>query len=222
MSSPESPGIPARGNRYHHGDLRNALIQATLLLIEERGPNGFTLREAARRAGVSQAAPYRHFADKTALLVAVAQQGFETLAERMENAMAAHLGELGDELRSAGRAYVEFALERPARYQIMFGSAVQGESVPKLDEASRRAFKLLVEAIVRGQEAGEVRPGDPVHFALTSWSLSHGLATLLIAGQIEGVDADGVEGLALRHFEILEAGMGVDASATSSTFDSEV
>src|SRR5262245_19170606 len=104
---------------YHHGNLRAALVDAATGLIEERGPDGFTLREVARRARVSQAAPYRHFKDRNDLLAAVVEQGFQGLLEAMTEAAAASVSPL-ERLRRSGAAYLTFALGRTAHFQVMF------------------------------------------------------------------------------------------------------
>lgn len=165
---------------YHHGDLRRALIDASLELIEEKGAQGLTLREVARRVGVSHAAPYRHFADKEALLAAAATEGFEALQEAMESGRDAHSDSV-ERFEAVGLAYVQFAVSHRSQFRVMFGAQLAGQTdYPELSEAGRRGFEVLVGMIVELQAAGTIAAGDPLPFALSAWSVVHGLATLLI------------------------------------------
>lgn len=172
---------------YHHGNLRQALVEAALDLIAEVGPGGFTLREAARKAGVTHAAPYRHFAGKSDLLAAVAEEGHRAL----HAAMTAALAPAGDDpvaaLRALGLAYVRHAVEHPAHFRVMFGPEVADKTAhPGLGAAERGTFGLLHDTIARCQDAGVLRAGDREPMAIALWSLVHGLAALLVAGQVEG------------------------------------
>lgn len=177
-----------RKGAYHHGDLPGALRAAALTLIEEQGPRGFTLREVARRAGVSHAAPYRHFADRDALLSAIAEEGFGLLDAAMHEAMD-RIDDPGDAMRRAGCAYVEFAVAHPAHYRIMFGDALpadcQGEGASAAGDA---AFQTLIDGITACQEAGVIGGGDPMPYAVAAWSSVHGLALLLIDGRLDDPD----------------------------------
>ncbi len=171
--------------RYHHGDLRHALIEASLALISEQGFAALTLREVARRAGVTHAAPYRHFADKEALLAAVAEEGFRAMAAQMRERMDRESSP-SERLSACGVAYVLFAIQHPAHFRVMFGPhftrRVDHESLGK---EGGNAFGLLVQGLVEGQKAGEVREGEPLPLALMAWSLVHGLASLLVDGQLQ-------------------------------------
>ncbi|HLT37911.1 MAG TPA: TetR/AcrR family transcriptional regulator [Enhygromyxa sp.] len=164
---------------YHHGDLRQALLEVGLELIAERGPDGFTLREAARRIGVSHSAPYRHFADKDALLIAIAEAGFTEL-HRLGRA-ASDLA--GDDprarLRAFGEAYLRFAAEHPSQYRVMFGRAIS-KPTPALREAGDLAFGLL-EA-----QVAEVLGRVDVHdLAMAVMAGVHGLAMLALDGMLD-------------------------------------
>jgi AcrR family transcriptional regulator len=170
---------------YHHGDLKRALTQAALGLVQEKGPKGFTLREVARRAGVSAAAPYRHFADKAQLLAAVATQGFVQLHETL-SATAVESGDLTRQVLDMGRAYVRWAVTHPDYYQVMFGSELD-KSDPDLLTAGSRAFDDLLDAIVRCQHARLLSDGDPREIAGPTWSLLHGVASLTIARDLKHV-----------------------------------
>lgn len=158
-----------RKRRYHHGDLRAALLAAAGKVLEDQGPAGVLLREVARLAGVSHNAPYRHFASREALLAALAAQGFDEFAARMQ---AAGL--------ETGEAYVAFALEHPQLFRLMFGGTVKLASDPELARAAGRAYESLVQAFrARGDVA------DPQTAAAAAWALVHGLAQLLLDGHFE-------------------------------------
>lgn len=162
---------------YHHGDLRAALIAGALALIREVGADGFTLREVARRAGVSHAAPYRHFRDKADLAAAIAEEGFEGLARAMEEAAEGE-GSARDRLLRAGRNYVEVALRRPEHFRVMFAAELDAKRHPDARKAADRAFAGLVRLI---EEARLV--GEPLTLARIAWSQVHGIATLAIGKQ---------------------------------------
>ena len=176
----------ARRDSYHHGDLKRALTSAALSLVAEKGPKGFTLTEAARRAGVSAAAPYRHFADKAELLAAVAEQGFRELhADLVAAADAA--SEPMARVIELGRAYVRWAIAHPDHYQVMFGAENVKAAHRTLAVAAEQAFGDLLGAIIRCQEAGIVDGQDPREIAAPLWSLVHGIALLAIGGELLAV-----------------------------------
>ena len=176
----------AQRDTYHHGDLKRALTQAALGLVQEKGPKGFTLREVARRAGVSAAAPYRHFADKAELLAAAATQGFIQLHETL-SATAAKTADPAKQALAMGRTYVRWAVTHPDYYQVMFGSELDKNDKPDLLSAGARAFGDLLDVIVRCQDAGLLPAGDPREIAGPVWSLLHGIATLTIGGDFKHV-----------------------------------
>ena len=189
---------------YHHGDLRRALLDAGLALIEEQGAQAFTLREAARRAGVSQAAPYRHFADKRALLGAIAEEGFRALTARMLEERT-RAGAPPGNIEPIGMGYLLFALENPAAYRVMFGPGSRMLEVSaSVADAGTSAFDVLLEGVAAGQRAGVLRAGDTMELALFSWSVVHGLALLVIdglvpvGGVVAGDDGKNVDPQALR------------------------
>jgi len=175
--------MPSR-KPYHHGRLREALLEAAIPLVAEVGPAGFTLREVARRAGVSHNAPYRHFQDKDALLAAVAAQGFRELAEEMHQAAAAAQPTPLDRLKGSGLAYVAFALRRPAHFTVMFDAPMARGRHRELAESSQRAFGALAGFIQDCQKAGQLPPGFSQERTLYAWSLVHGIAKLAIAGRL--------------------------------------
>ena len=169
---------------YHHGNLREALLAAAVELIAEAGPAGFTLREAARRAGVSHNAPYRHFRDKDELVAAVAAQGFDELTQAMSKAAAKRKTTL-DRLESSGLAYVGYALDRPQHFTVMFDTALS-DAAELARVSGARAFETLVGFIVECQQDGKLPPGDPIELARVAWSLVHGIAKLAVAGRFPG------------------------------------
>jgi AcrR family transcriptional regulator len=175
-----------RRQSYHHGDLKRALTSAALSLVAEKGPKGFTLTEAARRAGVSAAAPYRHFADKAELLAAVAEQGFRDLHADLA-AAADRAADPKERVIELGRAYVRWAIAHSDHYQVMFGAESLKAEQPSMAVAGEQAFGDLLDAITKCQEAGVVEVRDPREVAAPLWSLVHGIASLAIGGQLSAV-----------------------------------
>jgi AcrR family transcriptional regulator len=168
---------------YHHGNLREALIGAALDLISQKGPAGFTFAEAARQAGVSPAAPYRHFRDRDALMADVARQGFERFAQRLAAAWNDGRPSPLAALERLGHAYLGFAREEPAYFSAMFESGVPVATHRDLQEASDRAFAVLrgaSEAVVAALPLAKRPPA--LMMALHIWSLSHGIASLFARG----------------------------------------
>lgn len=174
---------------YHHGDLRRALLDATLTLIEADGPEGFTLRAAAKAAGVSDAAPYHHFSDKDGLLAAVAEEGFVKLYDEMRTAAEATTS-AKDAARAMGAAYVVFAATHPAHFRVMAGRrARQKAEHPELFEAASRAFEIVRDSLMSSLADEEVElPMEQVVFG--SWALVHGLAFLAIDGHLGAIGQD--------------------------------
>jgi len=168
---------------YHHGNLREALLEAAIALIAEVGPMAFTLREVARRAGVSHNAPYRHFRDKEDLMNAVATEGYRELTEAMQEAARKHAGAL-EKLKYAGMAYIDFALRRPEHFAIMFDAPLSGAPHHESNDAAKAAFSTLVNLVKTAQQAGELAPGDPMEFAYLAWTMVHGVAKLAITGRL--------------------------------------
>jgi AcrR family transcriptional regulator len=174
--------MPAK-HPYHRVNLKQSLLDAAVALMGEVGPQAFTLREVARRAGVSHNAPYRHFRDKDDLLAEVAAQGFDQLTESMKKAMAKGRT-AAERLSLAGRGYVEFALRYPQHILVMFETRVTNGQRPEHAGAAQRAFQTLLDAIVAVQMEGGLPKGEPQTFAIAAWSAVHGLAKLAIGGRL--------------------------------------
>lgn len=198
-----------QGRSYHHGDLRNALIAAGREILAEEGRAGLELRNVARRAGVSHAAPYRHFADKQALLAAIAEDGFYELTERMRAGLAASPAEIDQQLTSIGVAYVRFALEHPAHMREMFsGLMSERAAYPDLHAASKQAFALLSTTIAAAQAQGTVIASNPADLVVVVWSMIHGVTMLLLEQQIPGQpDGTAVDLLVQQAIQTLYQGM---------------
>ncbi len=174
-----------KGRRqYHHGNLRPALIDAALAIVEAKGAQALSLRAAARRARVSAAAPYRHFRDKEGLLAAVAEEGFRALAASMARAAERHR-DLARRFESIGVSYIHFANQHPGHFRVMFGlESAERSAYPGLQQAGAEAFSQLTAAIREGQRQGVIRAGDVRPLSLAAWSLVHGFSALLIDGQL--------------------------------------
>lgn len=172
-------------SKYHHGDLRNALLTATLSLIEEKGLTAFTVREVAKRAGVSHAAPYRHFKDKDDLLFEVAIEGFSLMVSETKKRSEKHRGNPLARFQVCGLSYIDFATSHPSHYRAMFFSGENKEKYPEALVASfDESFRLLRDIILECQEKGLIKTGDTNDFALAAWSIVHGYAKLCIDGFI--------------------------------------
>lgn len=180
---------------YHHGNLREALLNAALRLISEVGPTAFTLREVARRAGVSHNAPYRHFRDRDELMAAVSTQGYEELTRALREAGEQESGPLA-RLQGAGLAYVKFALRRPEHFTVMFDAPASKPSeklcfnpskmrikYPQVAEAAEQSFRALMDYVAACQQEGVLPAGDTKQLALLMWSIVHGIAKLAITGR---------------------------------------
>lgn len=179
MSGSHNRDSPPRRRGYHHGNLREALIYGALDLIAEKGPAGFTIADAARLAGVSPAAPYRHFRDRDALMADVARIGFDQFADRLSNAWNDGKPELMRAFENVGRAYLAFAREAPAFYAAMFEAGTPMDSTPELRQAADRAFDVLRQAseALCSSLPQEKRP-PALMVALHVWSMAHGIASL--------------------------------------------
>ncbi|WP_369259993.1 TetR/AcrR family transcriptional regulator [Streptomyces sp. R35] len=164
---------------YHHGDLRRAILSAALDVITAEGPSALSLRDLARRAGVSHAAPAHHFKDRTGLLTVIAAEGYELLAAALDAA---------DDLRDAGVRYVRFAREHPAHFQVMFSPELLRENDLELATARTLAGERLRTAV--SALPAEGRGPDTRLAGVAAWSLAHGFATLLLSHNLDGQVGD--------------------------------
>lgn len=179
--------MSARKSSYHHGDLRNALIESALAQIAIAGARAVSLREVARAAGVSHTASYRHFPSKESLLAAIAEQGFVMLGDAVGAAVQDHPDDALAALQASGIAYVEFGVQYPHHLQIMFGGLIGSQDDhPGLKQAAEGTYERLREAVRNAQRSGHIRAGDERIIALASWAQVHGLALLIAGGQIAG------------------------------------
>lgn len=169
--------------RYHHGDLRRALLDAALGLLAEQGAESLTLRAVAREAGVSQTAPYRHFKDRSALIGDVAVEAFARLGTAIESAV--RTGPAGVPALERGlAAYVRFGHLHPAEYRVMFGPELAGRpDRPDVPAAAEGVFRILRDGIARLQVRGLLAGGDPVLMAIAAWASVHGLVMLTLDGR---------------------------------------
>jgi AcrR family transcriptional regulator len=192
---------------YHHGNLRAALIDAGLGLIQEKGIRALTLREIGARLGVSRSAAYRHFADKSALLEAIAEAGFIEFAEAQERAKRRAAPNFTARLAAMGEAYVRFANRRRAHFEVMFSAPLK-PGTPAA-EAGGRAFAVLEQTIREGQQSGDVRSGDSNLIAQSIWAWVHGISVLRMDTLTPGFLASS--------FEILRFGFATpEARGTSA------
>lgn len=174
---------PGSRRGYHHGNLREALIKAALDLISQKGPAGFTFAEAARAAGVSPAAPYRHYRDRDALIADVAKRGYEAFEAALTQGWNGGKPDAVTAFNALGRAYLAFAKREPAYFAAMFESGLSFASFPELKEAGDRAFNILRDACAALIETLPQGRRPPVMMvALHIWAFSHGIASLFARG----------------------------------------
>ena len=194
---------------YHHGDLRRSLIAAAENLLEERSSAGLSLREVAKRAGVSHAAPYRHFHDKAALLDAIAQTGFERLSERMRQSYEGHPADPEAQLREAGQAYVGWATERPERTRLMMGGLMREDPLCTcLHAAAEDSFAWIFRIIDEGRTAGVFGGPDTDTVVLSAWSTVHGLTMLILnSGKVRAETPAQIAALTERVCDTLVSGL---------------
>jgi AcrR family transcriptional regulator len=176
---------------YHHGNLRAALLERAEETLSERGVRELSLRELARDIGVSHAAPRRHFADKQALLDALAEDGFVRLEQEIHDALAAAAPDFTARLAALAHAYVRFATRHAALLELMFTSKYR-PGADRLREAAERTFAAPLALIEEGQAAGEVAAGDPASVAMVAFATLQGLAAMANRGMLEGAALDHV------------------------------
>ena len=170
---------------YHHGDLRDEILCAAGILLEESNIASLSLRAVAKKVGVSHTAPYRHFKDKESLLAGVATLGFEQLAAQLAIAVTSHPGDPAAQLKEAGQRYMQSALKKPQCTQLMFGAVLPcDDTYPELRSAGDAAFDGLKMIIEEGQHSNVFKQGEIELLALSAWSGIHGLSLLAIGGNL--------------------------------------
>ena len=173
------------GTSYHHGDLKNALIKAGVEILAREGLGGLSLRKVAKQAGVSHAAPYSHFADKQALIAAISTEGFKQLYVQIESVITAYQEDPDTLLIETAWAYLQFALNEPDRFKLMFSSVLEKEKdYPEFVKISQENFSQLVKIVEICQGAGILKSGSSDVVAVSVWSTVHGFTSLLLEGQI--------------------------------------
>ncbi|MFD2229395.1 TetR/AcrR family transcriptional regulator [Alkalimarinus sediminis] len=178
----------AQAQPYHHGNLKQALLDKALDHLRLHGPEKISLRALARDVGVSQTAPYRHFEDKTALLAALATEGFKRLYNVSNFAINID-GTAADALQMSGKAYIHFALDNPELYRLMFGPLLSpDENFGELEEAGANAFNVMVGIVKRGISTGEFVDKDPLLVANSTWAMVHGISSLMLDRRFDCVE----------------------------------
>jgi AcrR family transcriptional regulator len=171
--------------KYHHGDLKNALIHAGIEILATEGVGGLSLRKVAQNAGVSHSAPYAHFADKQALIAAISTEGYRRLYVKLLTVSRNYQGDPLRQLVEAAWVYTRFALDDPAHFKITFSGVIEKEKdYPEFVEMSQRSFSVVVDIVQACQVDGILDAGPTDAVAVSVWSLVHGFLSLLLEGQI--------------------------------------
>ena len=171
-------------NTYHHGNLKDALITAGLEILSEQGMEGLSLRKVAKKVGVSHTAPYNHFADKQALLAAISTAGHEQLYQTLSSTFEAVRASSSEIILEISWAYLQFALDDPGRFKLMFSGALEVEmDHPQFVEISQKNITLLEEIIVFCQNEGQLAAGPTERLAIKIWSSVHGFVNLMLENQ---------------------------------------
>jgi AcrR family transcriptional regulator len=181
---------------YHHGDLRTALIQAALLLIAEHGVKGLALSDAAHLAGVSVAAPYRHFKDKEALLAEIAAEGFAMFRDALAQAAQTNQRDKVKRLVAMGMAYVDFALQHRAHFKVMWEGGLSKANYPEVEQTAYQAYLLLEQAAIN--LLPKATPARQKALVCAAWSIVHGYASLTLEGELEVVASEQSQKALLR------------------------
>jgi AcrR family transcriptional regulator len=175
--------MPAK--KYHHGDLKNALIEAGAEILSQEGVSGLSLRRVAKRAGVSHSAPYAHFKDRQSLIAAISTEGFRQLYDELAAAVSAHADDPREQLVEAAWAYVQFATNNTDTFKIMFSGVLEKEKdYPAFVEISGKTFERVVDIVRACQNAGVLQPGPSELVAVSVWGQVHGIISLALEGQI--------------------------------------
>jgi AcrR family transcriptional regulator len=172
---------------YHHGDLRRALMDVSIDILNQQEVETLNLRKLAALMGVSPGAPYHHFADRAELVRVIAEEGFALLERAMHKAIAESGSDGSARLEALGQAYVQFAVHHPGYFRVMFRRATHDQVTTAMQGAGRRTFQLLCDAITACQRDGSAPAGDPQPLILHAWAAVHGLSTLLVDGDLKGI-----------------------------------
>jgi len=171
--------------KYHHGDLKNALIKAGIEILSKEGIEGLSLRKVAQRAGVSHSAPYSHFPDKQSLIAAISTEGFKRLYNDLDAAVSFHQGDPRRQLQEGAWAYVQFAMNNTDTFKIMFSGVLETEKqYPAFVEIAHKTFDRVVEVVRACQDAGILRATPTAIMAVSIWGQIHGIVSLMLEGQI--------------------------------------
>lgn len=174
--------MPAK--KYHHGDLKNALIKAGVDILSREGVRGLSLRKVAQRAGVSHTAPYSHFVDKQALIAAISTEGFAIICQQLDDVIRRYQGKPLRQLVEGAWAYIQFALSDPAHFKVTLSSVLEREKdYPAFVEMSQKSYGMVIQIVENCQAARLLRQGPVDVEAVSVWSIVHGFVSLLLEGQ---------------------------------------
>ena len=177
--------------KYHHGDLKNALIKAGVEILSKEGVSGLSLRKVAKRAGVSHSAPYSHFPDRQSLIAAISTEGFKQLYNELNAVISEHPGNPKRQLQEGAWRYVQFAMNKTDTFKIMFSGVLEKEKdYPAFVEISQKTFRKVVEVVRSCQEANLLPAGPPEVTAVAIWGQVHGIVALMLEGQISHMVLD--------------------------------
>ena len=171
--------------KYHHGDLKNALIKAGVEILSKEGAGGLSLRKVAKRASVSHSAPYAHFKDRQSLIAAISTEGFKRLYAKLDAAVLPYASDPKRQLVEGAWAYVQFAINNTDIFKIMFSGVLEKEKdYPSFVESSRKTFERVVDIVRACQNVGVLRSAPPEIIAVSVWGQVHGIISLVLEGQI--------------------------------------